>query len=85
MVGSGLTLTIHLSHCLAVKKLEFGVLKLYLVTAFAAGKPDKITEFYTKLALELHSQPEWKEWFCESTAINLFVCILPKCSAKCPC
>lgn len=48
----------------AVKKLEFGVLKLYLVTAFTAGKIDKITEFYTKLATELHSQPEWKDWFC---------------------
>lgn len=49
---------------LAVKKLESGLLKLYLVTAFAAGKPDKITEFFIKLAPELHLQSEWKEWFC---------------------
>lgn len=41
------------------------MLKLYLVTAFTAGKTDKITEFYTKLATELHSQPEWKDWFCK--------------------
>lgn len=49
----------------AVKKLEFGILKLYLVTAFSAGKTEKITEFYTKMAFELHSQSEWKEWFCK--------------------
>lgn len=50
----------------AVKKLEHSVLKLYLVTAFTCNKPEKITEFFTKLAQELHSQNEWKEWFCMS-------------------
>lgn len=49
---------------LAVKKLESGLLKLYLVTAFVAGKPDRITEFFSKLAAELHQQTEWREWFC---------------------
>lgn len=54
-----------LSSCfLAVKKLESGLLKLYLVTAFVAGKLDKITEFFSKLAPELHQQSEWREWFC---------------------
>lgn len=48
----------------AVKKLECGILKLYLVTVFGASKADKITEFFTKLAPELHAQTEWKEWFC---------------------
>lgn len=47
----------------AVKKLEQGVLKLYLITAFSANKSDKITEFFSKLAPELHQYPEWKEWF----------------------
>lgn len=47
----------------AVRKLEHGVLKLYLVTAHSAGKTDKITEFFMKLSAELQSQPEWKEWF----------------------
>lgn len=50
----------------AVKKLEAGLLKLYLVTAFVAGKQDKITDFFTKLAPELHTQSEWREWFCTS-------------------
>lgn len=50
--------------CAAVKKLECGILKLYLVTAFVATKTDKITEFFTKLAPELHAHSEWKEWFC---------------------
>lgn len=56
---------------LAVKKLECGILKLYLVTAFTAYKMDKITEFFQKLAPELHSQSEWKEWFCEYTQSHI--------------
>lgn len=56
----------------AVKKLEFGLLKFYLVAAFAAGKQEKITEFFTKLAPELHSQSEWKEWFCKFSYICAF-------------
>lgn len=35
------------------------------MTAFASGKQDKITDFFTRLAPELHSQSEWKEWFCK--------------------
>lgn len=53
---------------IAVKKLENGILKLYLVTAFTACKIDKITEFFNKLAPELHSQSEWKDWFCKCCA-----------------
>lgn len=48
-----------------IKKLESGVLKLYLVTAFLANKSDKINEFFTKLSAELHLHSEWKEWFCK--------------------
>lgn len=40
-------------------------MKLYLITAFSANKSDKITEFFSKLAPELHQYPEWKEWFCK--------------------
>lgn len=47
------------------KKLEQGIFKLYLVSAFNAGKSEKITDFFTKLSSELHAQPEWKEWFCK--------------------
>lgn len=57
----------------AVKKLECGILKLYLVTAFTAYKMDKITEFFNKLAPELHSQSEWKEWFCKSKPFFFFI------------
>lgn len=49
----------------AVRKLEAGLLKLYLITAYSAGKQDKITDFFSKLAPELHSQSEWKDWFCK--------------------
>uniref|UniRef100_A0A1L8DD46 ARMC9 CTLH-like domain-containing protein n=1 Tax=Nyssomyia neivai TaxID=330878 RepID=A0A1L8DD46_9DIPT len=51
------------SYTVAVKKLESGILKLYLVTAFSANKLEKITDFFSKLAPELQNQPEWKEWF----------------------
>ncbi|XP_055541697.1 WD repeat-containing protein 91 [Wyeomyia smithii] len=47
----------------AVVKLEQSILKLYLITAYMANKPDKVNEFFTKLAPELVSQSEWKEWF----------------------
>lgn len=60
----------------AVKKLEHSVLKLYLVTAFSSNKPEKITEFFTKLAQELHSQAEWKEWFCKSANNSHFITFL---------
>lgn len=47
----------------AVKKLENGLLKLYLVTAYTNNRTDKISDFFVKLAPEIRSQSEWKEWF----------------------
>lgn len=47
----------------AVKKLQYGVYKLYLVTAHNNNKSDKITEFFQKLASELQAVPEFKDWF----------------------
>ncbi|XP_026480380.1 WD repeat-containing protein 91-like [Ctenocephalides felis] len=47
----------------AIRKLEFSLLKYYLVTAVTNNKIDKVTEFFTKLASELQSQTEWKDWF----------------------
>ncbi|GAB0088290.1 WD repeat-containing protein 91 [Sergentomyia squamirostris] len=58
------------SYTVAVKKLEFGILKLYLVTAFSANKFDKVTEFFAKLSSELQNQAEWKEWFLFSFCKN---------------
>lgn len=49
----------------AVTKLEQGILKLYLVTAYSSNKTEKINDFFTKLSGELHQQSEWKEWFCK--------------------
>lgn len=47
----------------AVKKLENAVLKLYLINAIKNNKPDKVTDFFTKMTPELQNQNEWKEWF----------------------
>lgn len=47
----------------AVKKLENGLFKVYLVVAYKNGHTERIGEFFTKLAPEIHSQAEWKDWF----------------------
>lgn len=47
----------------AVKKLESGIFKIYLVVASNNSRSDKIAEFFTKMASEIHSQTEWREWF----------------------
>lgn len=47
----------------AVNKLEQSILKFYLIIAYMSNKPDKINDFFTKLAPELVAQSEWKEWF----------------------
>ncbi|KAI5700864.1 hypothetical protein M8J76_012096 [Diaphorina citri] len=47
----------------SLKKLENGVLKLFLVNAICNNKSDKVTEFLSKMAPELQHQPEWSEWF----------------------
>uniref|UniRef100_A0A2R5LLM7 WD repeat-containing protein 91 n=1 Tax=Ornithodoros turicata TaxID=34597 RepID=A0A2R5LLM7_9ACAR len=46
-----------------VRKLEMALLRLYVVTCIANGRQDKVTEFFDKMAPELHGQAEWKEWF----------------------
>lgn len=47
----------------AVKKLESGIFKVYLVVAQNNSRSDKIAEFFTKMASEIHSQADWREWF----------------------
>jgi len=47
----------------AVRKLWTSILRTYLVNAVQAGRTDKITEFFDKLASTLNTQPEWKDWF----------------------
>ena len=53
------------THSAAVFKLEQSILKLYVVIAHTSNKPDKVQEFFTKLAPELSSRNEWKDWFCK--------------------
>ena len=48
---------------LSVRKLEVSLLKMYVVNAHQTNRPDKVTEFFEKMTPELHSQPEFREWF----------------------
>ncbi|XP_041369191.1 WD repeat-containing protein 91-like isoform X2 [Gigantopelta aegis] len=48
---------------LSVRKLEVSLLKMYVVNAQQMNRPDKVTEFFEKMTPELHSQPEFREWF----------------------
>ncbi|KAI8419868.1 hypothetical protein MSG28_008495 [Choristoneura fumiferana] len=49
----------------AVKKLEYSLYKLYLITA-AQGtggvKNERVTEFFAKMLPELQGQNEWRDW-----------------------
>lgn len=47
----------------AIRKLEFGLLKFYLVQAHQAGRQEKIAEFFEKLTPELQKVHEWRDWF----------------------
>lgn len=47
----------------AVKRLETGLLKVFLVVAFKNGQTDKINDFFVKMAPEIHSQADWRDWF----------------------
>ncbi|OXA61123.1 WD repeat-containing protein 91 [Folsomia candida] len=51
------------THSSVVKKYEFGLYKFYLVEALKAGRKDKLSEFFEKMATELNPYPEWKEWY----------------------
>jgi len=69
----------------AVRKLWTSILRIYLVNAVQAGRTDKITEFFDKLASTLNTQPEWKDWFGQYSVAhfsvqvvllrNFFVCL----------
>ncbi|XP_037777901.1 WD repeat-containing protein 91-like isoform X4 [Penaeus monodon] len=55
----------HLPHTLlpCVRKLETSILRLYVVNTIQTNKSDKLVEFFEKMAQELQSQAEWREWF----------------------
>lgn len=46
-----------------IRKLESGLLKLYLVHAHQNGRHEKVVDFFEKLSSELQKIHEWREWF----------------------
>ncbi|MPC13277.1 WD repeat-containing protein 91 [Portunus trituberculatus] len=46
-----------------VRKLETSILRLYVVNTIQTNKSEKLTEFFEKMAADLQSQTEWREWF----------------------
>ncbi|KAK8404221.1 hypothetical protein O3P69_000349 [Scylla paramamosain] len=46
-----------------VRKLETSILRLYVVNTIQTNKNEKLTEFFEKMAADLQSQTEWREWF----------------------
>ena len=49
-----------------VRKLETSILRLYVVNTIQTNKHEKLTEFFEKMASDLQSQTEWREWFSKS-------------------
>ncbi|XP_038211004.1 WD repeat-containing protein 91 [Zerene cesonia] len=50
----------------AVRKIEYSLYKLYLVTAAQSTggvKNEKVAEFFAKMLPELQGQSEWRDWF----------------------
>ncbi|KAH7977377.1 hypothetical protein HPB49_001103 [Dermacentor silvarum] len=53
-----------------VRKLEMALLRMYVVACVTNSRQDKLTEFFDKMAPELHFQAEWKEWFALPTLLS---------------
>lgn len=49
-----------------VRKLETSILRLYVINTIQTNKSEKLTEFFEKMAADLQSQIEWREWFSKS-------------------
>jgi hypothetical protein len=47
----------------AIKTLETCLYRLYVVHCFQSNRPEKVVEFFDRMAIELQSQQEWKDWF----------------------
>ena len=47
----------------ATRKLEFGLLKFYLVSAHQSGRQERIADFFEKMTPELQKIHEWRDWF----------------------
>eukprot|EP00038_Savillea_parva_P000007 m.93431 g.93431 ORF g.93431 m.93431 type:complete len:663 (+) comp10001_c0_seq2:61-2049(+) len=47
----------------SVRKLEICLKRYYVVNAIQTGRPDKVAEFFDKIASEVQVFPEWRDWF----------------------
>ena len=47
----------------SIRKLEVGLLKMYLINASQNNKQDKILDFFERMTELLQAQTEFKEWF----------------------
>lgn len=50
-------------HLYNAHKLEKCLYRFYLVNAVQTSRPDKVIDFFEKMAPELQNQADWKEWF----------------------
>lgn len=52
----------------AVRKIEYSLYKLYLVTATQStggSRNEKVADFMAKMLPELQGQNEWRDWFSQ--------------------
>jgi len=47
----------------SVRKLEICLKRYYVINAIQTGRPDKVAEFFDKIASEVQAFPEWRDWF----------------------
>eukprot|EP00035_Acanthoeca_spectabilis_P025229 m.457456 g.457456 ORF g.457456 m.457456 type:complete len:658 (-) comp21265_c0_seq1:119-2092(-) len=47
----------------SVRKLEICLKRYYVINAIQTGRPDKVAEFFDKIASEAQAFPEWRDWF----------------------
>ncbi len=62
-------------HLQNAHKLEKCLYRFYLVNAVQTARPDKVTDFFEKMAPELQNQPDWKEWFGNDVFFNLVIIV----------
>ena len=80
MTGSTVSCSLPAPRTPAVRKLENSLLKLYAVTCVSSKQPERLKEFFERLAPELQGQAEWKDWFAlpwvkepqDNTAFSLY-------------
>lgn len=56
----------------AVRKLEVGLFKFYVINAYQTNRRDRIVEFFEKMTPEIQNQAEFKDWF---GMCRIFICL----------